>query len=140
MVNEEELQELKDLGASDIEIKSVTLGFMDANAVKERLIEENKYKFSKDISINNRLKVISSTEKKLYYLVKYSNTEWLYIKKETYAKKLKVTADEIKKALDNLVKAELLIIDYRKSTKGNYSYKVYKAVEEKIESNFDDLW
>lgn len=140
MVNEEELQELKDLGASDIEIKSVTLGFMDANAVKERLIEENKYKFSKDISINDRLKVISSTEKKLYYLVKYSNTEWLYIKKETYAKKLKVTADEIKKALDNLVKAELLIIDYRKSTKGNYSYKVYKAVEEKIESNFDDLW
>lgn len=140
MVNDEMIEELKDLGASDVEIKSVTLGLMDANIVKERLIEENKYKFSKDVSINDKLKSITSTEKKLYYLVKYSNVEWLYIRKETYAKKLKVSVDEIKKSLDNLVKAELLEVEYRKSTKSNYSYKVYKAVEEKIESNYDDLW
>lgn len=148
MVNEEEIEELRDLGANEILIKAVQIQLLTFEEAKKQIEStsnnsggDGRRYTNEDISIDEKLNMINQIEKKVYYhlLNSKASDEFIFIRKEQLSKKLKITPEQLGSAIKGLVSIGLLLENEKTSKKG-YKYKVHRIYKEERDIDYSDLF
>lgn len=147
MVNDKEIEELREMGAKDILIKSVVVGLITFEEAKKQIESTSssggdgrKYT-NEDISIDEKLNMINQIEKKVYYHLLNSSCsdKFIFIRKDNLSKKLKISQEQLTRAIKGLVSIGLLLESEKESKKG-YKYKVHRIYKEEKDYDYSDLF